>query len=247
MTEGAVRIAMWSGPRNISTTMMRAFDNRADTAVVDEPFYAAYLLASGADHPYRNETLAAQPLTVPAVLRALARPLSEFGKPDAHALFLKIIAYHLPDDADLAFALGWRNFLLIRDPARMIASYLAKKGDVAPVVRSYAVSRRLHALLTERGLPCPVVDAADILADPPGILSRLCAALGVDFSPAMLRWPAGPRESDGPWAPHWYDAVRASTGFGPPVETSVSLSDDARRAAASCRQDYDFLHERRLR
>src|SRR5260221_14776170 len=61
MSEDAVRIAMWSGPRNISTAMMRAFENRPDAAVVDEPFYAVYLARIGAEHPMRAEALASQP------------------------------------------------------------------------------------------------------------------------------------------------------------------------------------------
>lgn len=225
---------------------MRAFENRRDCIVVDEPFYASYLLASGADHPFRNETLAAQPLTTPAVLHWLDGAPARFGKPGASLLFLKIIAYHLPDDADLAFAATWRNFILVRDPVRMVASYAEKNAELAPIVRSYAVSRRLYELLAEGGTPCPVVDAADILADPATMLRKLCDALSIGFDETMLSWPSGPRESDGPWAPHWYDAVRSSTGFRTPVEKTPALSPEAAAAAEACRQDYDFLRQRRL-
>ncbi|MBY0421536.1 MAG: hypothetical protein K2Q06_04475 [Parvularculaceae bacterium] len=246
MASEVARIAMWSGPRNISTTMMRAFENRPDAAVVDEPFYAAYLIASGADHPYRRETLAAQPLSLAAALRWLERPPSDFGKADASILFIKMIAYHLPADAALDFLDGWRNFLLIRDPARMVASYVAKQGDVAPILRSFAVARAIFDHCDARGLPCPIVDAADIQRDPAKVLSRLCTALDVPFLDAMLSWPAGARDSDGPWAPHWYDAVRRSTGFMPYVEKPADLTALEDQAVRNCRQDYEYLHIRRL-
>lgn len=240
---GAIRIAMWSGPRNISTTMMRAFENRPDTVVMDEPFYACYLKASGADHPYREETLAAMATDWREVVASFAAPLPA-GKT---ILFEKHIAYHYPDDEPLDWLASHRTFLLIRDPRRMVASYAQRSDAVSPIVDSYRVARRIHEFLSARGLACPVVDAADILRDPPGMLRRLCAALVIPFTERMLAWPAGPRASDGPWAPHWYDAVNASTGFKPFADAPLQLPPALDEAAAACDEDYRFLHERRLR
>jgi hypothetical protein len=239
----AIRIAMWSGPRNISTTMMRAFENRPDTVVVDEPFYGCYLEATDADHPYRAETLAAMATNWREVVASFDVPLPA-GKT---ILFEKHIAYHYPDDEPLDWLAAHRTFLLIRDPRRMVASYSKKSGDVAPIVDSYRVARRIHAFLAARDMECPIVDAADVLRDPAAMLKVLCAALDIPFTDKMLAWPAGPRASDGPWAPHWYDAVNASTGFKPFVEGPAALAPELEEAAGACIGDYRFLHERRLR
>ncbi|MEZ5895673.1 MAG: hypothetical protein R3C51_04665 [Parvularculaceae bacterium] len=235
-------ISMWSGPRNISTTMMRAFENRADATAIDEPFYASYLARSGADHPYREETLAAQPTKFGEVVKWIETQPAD----GSSVLFLKHIAFHLPDGADLQFIHRHRNFLLIRDPRAMVASYAKKFEDVSPIVKSYEIERRILDELTAHGLPCPVVDAADVLAAPEAVLRKLCAGLGLEFDPSMLSWPAGRRDCDGVWAPHWYDAVWASTGFNSPVEKPVELSATLETVADECMANYRFLHSKRL-
>lgn len=237
------RIAMWSGPRNISTTMMRAFENRPDTVVMDEPFYACYLKTSGADHPYRDETLSAMPASWRDVVRRLNAPLPA----DKTILFEKHIAYHYPDAEPLDWLASHRTFLLIRDPRRMVASYAKRSVAISPIVDSYRVERRIYEFVAGSGRDCPVVDAGDILRDPEAMLRALCAALDIPFTKKMLSWPAGPRASDGPWAPHWYDAVYASTGFKPSAETAGGLAPELEEAASACRDDYEFLRTRRLR
>lgn len=232
---------MWSGPRNISTTMMRSFGNRPDVVAIDEPFYACYLVASGADHPYRKETLSVYPSTPEGVINWIK------GKSAvAPILFLKHIAYHLPDDADFSFIDKWRNFLLIRDPRAMVASFSSKFDDVTPIARSYVIERRIFDRLAAQGSTCPIVDAADVQRAPQPMLSKLCAALGIPYDPAMLAWPSGPRPEDGPWAPHWYDAVRASTGFRPHVEKPVPLTEKLEKVAAASAADYRYLSDQRL-
>jgi hypothetical protein len=236
-----IRISMWSGPRNISTTMMRAFESRPDTAVVDEPFYACYLKASRADHPYRAETLAAAPSDWSDVRAEMLGPLPA-GK---SVLFAKHVAYHYPDTEPLDWLRRHRSFILIRDPRAMIASYAKKYGEIEPIVESYRVCRRIHDFCTAQDIACPVVDAADILADPPGMLGALCAALGVPYTERMLSWPAGPRATDGPWGPHWYDAVNASTGFKP-AAAAPALDPDLARLAERAMPDYEFFRRERL-
>jgi hypothetical protein len=236
-----IRISMWSGPRNISTTMMRAFENRPDTTVIDEPFYGAYLARTGAEHPLRVATLAEWPKD----FRSALDWMSDEG--GASIRFFKHIAYHLPADADLSFLREHRNFILIRDPRLMVASFAKKHDDIAPIVESYGVCRRIAKSCERDGLPCPAVDAADILADPPGMMRALCAALDIPFTERMLSWPPGPRPTDGPWAPHWYDAVNASTGFRKAAAPEPTLDPELERIAALASADYDFFHQRRLR
>ncbi len=234
-------VSMWSGPRNISTTMMRSFGARADTVAIDEPFYAYYLAQSGADHPYRKETLAAYPSTWTGVIDWIGMRSS-----DRPILFLKHIAYHLPDAVDFSFLEGWRNFLLIRDPRAMVASFSNKFEDVSPIARSYAIERRIFDRLTAQGLPCPIVDAADIQKSPETALKALTGALDVPYDPAMLSWAPGRREEDGPWAPHWYDAVWASSGFRPYVEKKPSLTRELQEVADHSMADYLYLSARKL-
>ena len=235
-------ISMWSGPRNISTTMMRSFGNRADTAAIDEPFYAWFLKTTGANHHYRKETLAAYPNDWEGVTEWINRA-PETGE---EITFLKHIAYHLPDDADLSFTLPHRNFLLIRDPRAMVASFADKYEDVTPIVRSYEMALRIAEFLAARGHPCPIVDAADILKAPEPMLRALCHALGISFDRSMLTWPEGPRPEDGPWAPHWYDMVWASSGFRPYVEKSAKLSRELEEIAGKALPAYNRLSAQKL-
>ncbi len=232
-------IAMFSGPRNISTTMMRAFENRPDTVVFDEPFYACYLKESGAPHPMRDDILAARPGDWSHVARQL-RAAAPRGR---GIQFQKNIAFHFAGDAPLDWLDGATVFHLIRDPRAMVASYAKKYADVTPIIDSYRVQRAVDA---RAGGDCPVIDAADILKDPEGVLRALCAALDIAFDPAMLSWPAGPRDSDGVWAPHWYDAVWASTGFKPYEEKAINLPPALEEAAAACMDDYHFFYSRRI-
>ena len=232
-----VRIAMFSGPRNISTTMMRAFESRTDTVVCDEPFYGCYLKESGAQHPMRDDILAAMETNRDMVAKALDAP----QRNGASISFEKHIAFHFPEKDDFSWLRDARVFHLIRSPRAMVASYQKKYADIAPIVDSLKIQRKLY-----EADPAPIIDAEDVLRQPEAALRALCAALEIPFTDEMLRWPEGLRDSDGPWAPHWYDAVGASTGFKPFVEKPIELSTDQEAIAAACEQDYDFFHRRRL-
>ncbi len=213
MTTTPLRIAMWSGPRNISTAMMRAFENRADTAVVDEPFYAAWLMRSGADHPMREAVMGAQPTDPARVIEGLIGPV-----PGGRRVFYqKHMAHHMMPDMDLGWMAECANVFLIRSPTEVLASYAVRRPDVT--LEDIGVVQQCDLFEREAdrlGAPPPVIESADVLADPKRALTALCAAVGLDFDPAMLAWRAGPRDSDGVWAPAWYDAVERSTGFAPP-------------------------------
>jgi len=240
-----IRICMWSGPRNISTAMMRSFENRSDCAVSDEPFYAAYLAETGLDHPMRDKVLASQPTDWRAVAAALAGPAPGGAK----VWYQKHMTHHMLDGFGLDWANGAVNAFLIRDPARVLASYVVKRGEVTLADIGVERQRELFEREADRlGAPPPVVEGRDVLADPAATLGRLCAALGVAFDPAMLAWPAGPRDSDGVWAPAWYDAVERSTGFGPPPDETAppALTDDLRRIAEAARPHYERLVAFRL-
>ncbi|MGH3383679.1 MAG: HAD family hydrolase [Nocardioidaceae bacterium] len=236
------RLAMWSGPRNISTALMRAWENRDDCVVVDEPLYACYLQRTGIDHPARDEVLASQPTSVDAVVAGLLGPV-----PDGTAVFYqKHMTHHLLDGIDRGWVAALRNVLLVRDPREVVASYVRSRAEVEPADLGIHQQVTLFDDLTAAGEPPPVIDAGDFLRDPEGYLRWLCDWVGVAFTTQMLAWPAGPRASDGVWAPHWYAAVWRSTGFEPWRPRDVHLDGEPARVAAACADDYASLHERRL-
>lgn len=249
MPDGIARIAMWSGPRNISTAMMRAFENRPDTIVWDEPFYAAELAATGRDHPMREAVIRAGPTDPQAVVARLVGPVHDARKPAATVFYQKHMTHHMLP----TFPLGWidrvASAFLIREPERVLASYTRTWAQVSlaeiGVPQQLAIFERVADRL---GHAPPVVDSADILADPPGVLRALCAALSIPFSEAMLAWPAGRRASDGVWAPAWYAQVEQSTRFGAPDTSALpELEGELARIAAAARPAYERLRQHRIR
>jgi len=230
-------VAMWSGPRNISTALLRSFGARPDTVVVDEPFYGHYLAATGIEHPGRAEVMASQPTRWEDVVASLTGPL-----PDGCGVhYQKHMAHHLLPEIGRTWIGGLRNAFLIRDPDHVVASYAKVRG--APALADLGYVQQVEIFRRYGG---PVVDAADLLRDPPGVLDRLCAALGIAFDRAMLSWPPGRRPTDGVWAKHWYAAVEASTGFAPYDPRSVDVPARLRSLVARARPYYDELAAHRL-
>jgi hypothetical protein len=235
MTAG-VRLAVWSGPRNISTALMRSWENRPDCRVVDEPLYAYYLAETGLNHPRRDEVIAAGQTSWHDVVADLTAPTEGI-------YYQKHMTHHLIPQLPRDWIGSLTNVLLIRDPAEVVASYVRSRADVLAEDIGLVQQAELYDQLG--GAP-PVIDAADFLRDPEGYLRWLCAYAQVDFTPAMLRWPAGPRASDGVWAPYWYDAVLASTGFEPYRPRNVELHGAALDAAEASRGDFERLHAARV-
>ena len=239
-----IRIAMWSGPRNLSTAMMRSFGSRSDTAVSDEPFYGAYLKATGDPQPMADEVIASMDCDWSSVARTMTGPCPG-GAP---IWYQKHMAHHMVGPISYDDLPGLRHAFLIRDPARVVASYSAKREAVRPEHLGTHKQVEYFDLEADRlGHAPPVIDSADVLRDPAGILERLCHALGIDWDPAMLSWEPGLRDTDGTWASHWYDAVMSSTGFGQPDERPLSLDPEAQAVANACRPDYDYLSRFALR
>jgi hypothetical protein len=230
-----VRLAVWSGPRNISTALMRSWENRPDTRVVDEPLYGFYLDRTGLDHPGREEII--------ADMGSDWRPVvADLVAPGAGVYYQKHMTHHLLPELPRDWIADLVNVLLIRDPAEVVASYTRERTNVVASDIGLVQQAELYDQLG--GLP--VIDSADFLRDPAGYLRWMCDHAGVEFTDAMLHWPAGPRESDGIWAKYWYDAVIASTGFAPYRPREVSLEGAALDAAQESRPYYDRLREVRV-
>ncbi len=233
-----IRIAMWSGPRNLSTALMRSFGARADCAVWDEPFYAAYLTATGLEHPMRTAVIAAGETDPAKVAQACLGPA-----PGGKALFYqKHMAHHMLPGFPRDWTDGVTNVFLIRDPAHVVASYRAKRENPTLADLGFQQQRALFEQAADRlGTAPPVIDAARVLKNPRAMLGALCGRIGIGFDEAMLSWPAGPRADDGAWAPHWYASVWASTGFAAPGRTPPPLDDDGRRLADRAMPVYQAL------
>ena len=233
-----LRIAMWSGPRNLSTAMMRSFGSRADTFVSDEPFYGCFLKTTGANHPMRDEVIASMDCDWRSVMETLSS-----DAPDAPPVwYQKHMWHHMTGPIGYDDFAGFTHAFLIREPERMIASYLRKRETA--VFEDLGLERQAEFFDREAerlGKAPPVIDAQDVLVNPESMLSKLCGALNIPWDPAMLGWAPGRRDTDGAWAAHWYNAVENSTGFGPAETEPVDLPAEAQRLADRCGPFYERL------
>ena len=235
---------MWSGPRNISTAMMRTWGNRSDSVVIDEPFYAYYLKATGKKHPGADEVIATGETDWRKVVARLTGPLPS-GK---SIFFQKQMAHHLLPEVDREWLIGVTNCFLIRDPRGVIASYIKKQED--PMLDDLGFVQQTEIFQWVRGrtgTAPPVIDARDVLENPKRILELLCDAVGIEFSESMLSWPSGLRDTDGVWAKHWYSEVARSTSFLPYRPKREAVPQRSCEIYERCRECYDRLYEHRLR
>lgn len=230
-----MRIAMWSGPRNLSTAMMYSFGARPDFSVMDEPFYAAYLERSGANHPMRDDILKHHETDAEKVALQCAKP----GPPH---LYMKHMPHHMLDGFPMAWAEDCVNIHLIRHPTRVIASYTAKRE--APTIEDIGFRQQAELYQKIGGL---VVDSTDIRADPERALRSLCHAIDLAFDPAMLSWSAGPKPEDGIWAAHWYGAVHHSTGFAQAEGPLPEIDAQSEVVLAQAMPYYQMLFDKKLR
>lgn len=238
------KIAMWSGPRNISTALMYSFDNRPDTFCVDEPLYAHYLAHTGILHPNAQKVIDNGVTDWEKVVKTLCGEIPD----NAEIWYQKHMTHHILPHMELDWVLNLKNCLLIRNPREVILS-LSKKTDQIDV-RATGLpeqTRLFDYILETTGQLPTIVDSQDILKDPEGMLSKLCEVLDVPFNSTMLSWQAGPRKCDGIWAEHWYDAVWSSTGFATYKPRSGTLSSELQEICDECQIHYDRLHSLRLK
>jgi sulfotransferase family protein len=233
-----MKIAMWSGPRNLSTAMMYAFVARGDCAVWDEPFYAPYLKATGSDHPLAAQIIAAHE-SDPA--KVAARCLGPVPGGKKH-FYMKHMPHHMLPGFPLTWTADCVHVHLIRHPARVIASYAAKRED--PTLHDIGFPQQMALYEAIGGV---VVDSHDIRANPREMLQKLCSEIDLDFTETMLHWPAGGHRDDGVWAQHWYGAVWNSTGFAGPEAALPDLSGAAADLLQQASPYYQEFSARKLR
>ena len=235
-------ICLWSGPRNVSTALMYSFAQNERVAVIDEPLYGHYLRVTGAEHPGRDEVMAAMNCDGNAVIRELLRRQAENPAP---RLFIKHMAHHLVD-IDLGFLRETCNIFLIRDPRDMLPSLSIQLPEPRLADTGLRKQWELFSGLLEAGQAPVVLDSRELLTGPQHVLGMLCERIGVPFTPAMLSWEAGPRPEDGVWAPHWYHAVHQSTGFAP-YRAKSEFPDRLKPLLDECEPWYEKLFEHAIR
>ena len=238
-----LRIAAWSGPRNISTAMMRSWENRGDTFVCDEPLYAHYLLEHGLDHPGRDEIIERHESDANEVVSWLTGEI-----PRGHPIwYQKQMAHHLVDDVPRDWLSKVTNVFLIREPSEMLTSLmqiLPEPGLLdTGLPQQVEIFERVRKTSDE--IP-PVIDARDVLLNPERLLGLLCDRLGVQFTRKMLVWPPGRRKTDGVWAPYWYSAVEQSTGFQEYKPKDIDVPNELQHVLSEAQPLYDSLYEHRL-
>ena len=240
---GPVRVAMWSGPRNISTALMRSWGNRADTIVVDEPFYGLYLRQTGKPHPGFGEIVSQTETDPRKIIERLLAPLP----PCKSIYYQKQMTHHLLPEIDRSWLGLVTNGFLIRDPAEVITSYIRKREEPAVEDLGFIQQRELFQVVRQRtGLIPPIIDARDVQENPRRTLELLCRALGVKFDDAMLSWPPGLRKTDGVWAKYWYDEVAKSTGFQPYRPKTEPVPNRFSKMCDECHECYQELYRYRL-
>jgi len=237
-------IAMWSGPRNLSTAMMRSFENRKDTVVFDEPFYAHYLSVTKLNHPGRDQILDFQSTNWNEVVETCTNTSFHQKK----LCYQKHMAQHNLQGFDIGWIKDVQNCILIRDPKCVIASYGKKLPIEDERHLGYIQQAEIIEFLEkERGTTPPIIDADDILKNPESMMKKLCNVLDIDFYKSMLRWPEGARDSDGVWGPYWYEGVYESTGFKPYTKKEINLDQKLVDFYEKCKKHYDSFYKKRIK
>jgi len=238
---------MWSGPRNISTALMRSWGARPDCFVSDEPLYAHYLSAidevKRREHPVYDEVMRSQPTDWREVAALLTGPI-----PNGKSIwYQKMMSHHLTDGMGRDWIAGLSNCFLIRDPAAMITSFIKIIDNPTPEDLGLPQQVELFEWLRKgKGTTPVVIDSRDVLMDPAGMLTQVCERVGVPFDEAMLGWEPGTREEDGVWAPHWYSSVYGSTGFAPYEPKQERVPERLAGVLEACRDLYDQLAAHKL-
>ena len=234
---------MWSGPRNISTALMRSWESRSDTFVIDEPFYAHYLSVTNVDHPGRDEIVQSGETDQSVVSKGLISDIDD----SCSIYFQKHMTHHMIPSVDREWMKDVVNCFLIRDPKDMILSYTKVNSNLSMHLLGLEEQYELFEYVTKiNGRAPPVVDSKDILLDPRETLRLLCEKIGVVFSEEMLSWSKGVRDTDGIWAKYWYDNVINSTGFNTYTEKNEVIRDEYLQLYEDCLKIYEKLSKHKI-
>lgn len=238
-----IYIAMWSGPRNLSTALMRSFENRTDTTVIDEPFYAHFLKQTNLNHPGRDEIISTQDSNWKSIVKKITGPIPQ----NKSIWYQKHMAQHNLEGCDISWIKNFHNCILIRDPKYVIPSYNKEYSLSDEKLLGYSQQLDLIQMLeVEEGATPPIFDAIDILKNPEQALKKICLISGISFSDKMLQWPRGKRKSDGIWAKYWYGNVENSSGFKPFQKKNTLIDKELIPLYDKCLEGYNSMYEKRV-
>tara|TARA_B100001564_G_C20454635_1_gene585104 strand:+ start:83 stop:814 length:732 start_codon:yes stop_codon:yes gene_type:complete len=236
-------IAMWSGPRNLSTALMRSFENRIDTIVIDEPFYAHFLKQTNLNHPGRDEIISTQDSNWDSIVKRITGPIPQ----NKSIWYQKHMAQHNLEGCDITWIKNFQNCILIRDPKYVIPSYNKEYSLLDEKLLGYSQQLDLIRILeNEEGITPPIFDATDILKKPEQALKKICISVGISFSKNMLKWPKGKRKTDGIWAKYWYQNVENSSGFKPFQKKKIIIDKELTPLYDKCLKGYSSMYEKRI-
>ena len=239
-----IRIAMWSGPRNISTAMLRSCENRPDTFVCDEPLYAYYLNETGIEHPGKEEIIEKGKTE----LGELTKELVEMNSKNREIFYQKHMTHHLLPNIERGWMRKMRNCFLIRDPKDVILSYSKKRSEFTIEDIGIIQQKEIFDYVTKiEGKRPPVVDSKDVLKNPKKILEALCEKLKIPFYEEMLKWPKGERDTDGIWGKYWYHKVITTTEFGRYQPKNETIEGDFEEIYKKCLPYYEKMYEMRIK
>ena len=200
-------IFMWSGPRNLSTALMRSFENRDDTIVHDEPFYGYYLFKTQLNHPMKDEIISNYPIAQNEIIKNITT------KQKNKIYYQKHMTHHIVKNTRIEWIKKGYNCFLIRHPSKVINSYIQKNtlrniNDIG-FKKQFEIFKKIK----KNNSKFLVINADDILINPIDSMKKLCKKLNINFSKKMLNWPKGKRNTDGIWSKVWYKKVEQSTTF----------------------------------
>ena len=238
-----IYIAMWSGPRSISTALMRSFENRLDTVVLDEPFYAYFLKETNLNHPGREEIISTGEYNWGKIVKKITGPIPQ----NENIWYQKHMAQHNLDGNDISWIKKFKNCILIRHPQYVIPSYNKKYPLSHKKLLGYSQQLNIIRILEDKeGITPPIFDATDIQKNPRVALKKMCISIGISFTKKMVKWPKGKRKSDGVWAKYWYGNVESSSGFKPFYEKHITIEKEFRALYQECLTEYNSMYEKRV-
>mgnify|MGYP001169236925 CR=1 FL=1 len=212
-------IFMWSGPRNLSTALMRSFENRKDTKVIDEPFYSYYLKKTALRHPMYKEIINTYSSNFNEVIDEITKLPANIA-----IYYQKHMTHHLLDEINLDWLSIGKNCFLIRHPAKVINSYIKKNHlkDIRDI--GFRKQYEIFNFIKDNYDSYPItIDSDDILKNPKEKIKKLCVKLNIKFTERMINWPKGKRESDGIWSIVWYEQVNNSSTFQNYTENNLEI------------------------
>tara|TARA_B100001057_G_scaffold490439_1_gene578716 strand:+ start:4307 stop:5020 length:714 start_codon:yes stop_codon:yes gene_type:complete len=232
-----IRIACWSGPRNISTALMRSWSSRKDTYVTDEPFYGYYLKKTLKSHPMREEIIDYYLSKYDQIINHLLDDI-----PNKKTIwYQKHMAHHLIDLSNIDWIKKCENCILIRHPKEVISSYTIKNKLESVNELGYPQQLKIIKFLKKSGKKFVVIDSKDLLKNPHKILSDWCKSVNTNFDISMLKWEKGNHQNDGIWWKHWYDNVINTTGFQKYNKKDICIDNNYESIYYESMEYYNYL------